>query len=55
MFEMNDLWWLWLVVCGIIGGVGFLFGAVWADAMHDRAALAEDVRAQVNRELFGGR
>ena len=52
---MIDLWWLWLAVCVIVGVVGFLFGAVWIDAMHDRAALAEDVRREVNRELFGGR
>ncbi len=52
---MNEIWWLWLLVALVIGVVGFMFGYVWADAMHDRAALAEDVRREVNRELFGGR
>jgi len=52
---MTDIWWVWLLVVCIVGCVGFLFGAVWADAMHDRAALLDDVRTQVNRELFGGR
>lgn len=52
---MNEVWWLWLLLALVIGAVGFLFGAVWVDAMHDRAALLDDVRTQVNRELFGGR
>jgi hypothetical protein len=51
---MNEVWWLWLLLALVIGVVGFLFGAVWADAMHDRAALLDDVRTQVNREMFGG-
>jgi hypothetical protein len=52
---MTDLWWLWLVVCVIVGLVGFMFGFVWRDALLDRAALLDDVREQVNRELLGGR